>query len=247
MINRISSVAVLCLFAGAAHAGTAGGGTQYDQPVNPGWFVGSGMPNANFVINDNAGTQTGLNAHYRFGIRNPGDFATHDALVLNHYTFRSGESFTDGTATANAAGTAAWNIRFHANLNTSGGTPYNIGNSTVLLTIDWDPGVLTNIHSYNLSTAAMALGAPATTTLIQDSQNLGFSFWNDPGFLAISGGTAHGAFDPNALGTYTVNLSIINGGNTLSSVDMFVHVVPAPGAAALLGLGTLTLSRRRRA
>lgn len=242
----------IALFTAACAATAASAQTTYDTSVTPGWFVGSGQPNANFVVNDNGaeGAQTGLSSFYRYGVRNPGDYTLRDSLVGNVYTYRNGESFTDGTATANAPGTAAWNFNFHFNLDTTGTSGHALGNTATLLAIDWDPTAGVDSHTYDLSFlygAVVGLGPDAT--LLQDSWNLGFDFWNDPDFLSVTGGTAHVTpFDPNATGQYTFHLATFDyTTNTVtSSVDMVVNVVPTPGSAALIGAGLLAIGRRRR-
>lgn len=242
-MNRITTAALTV----SALAAAASAQTVYDTSVTPGWFVGSGQPNANFVVSNNAGAdvQTGLSSFYRYGVRNPGDNALRDSLVNNVYTYRNGEAFTDGTATTVATGTAAWNFNFHANLAVS--APGNtVSTSLVLLTIDWDPTAGTDLRTYNYSNLYALLGGP-NLSLVQGSENLGFSYWTNGAFLAITGSTAPSApFNPFATGTYEFNLTVMNGGVVSSSVDMFVNVVPTPGAAAALGLGGLAAMRRRR-
>lgn len=246
-MNHSSMVGVVAV-AGLAMAASAQ--TVFDNAVTPNWSPGTGIPNAGFVTNDNVAfaTQTGLTSFYRFGVRNPGDFALRDSLTANTYTYRAGESFTDGTATTVATGTAAWNFSWHVNLNTTGGGSIgqNFANNTVLLTIDWDPSAGVDQRTYNLSTLMVGSGV-GSLTLLQSSQNPGFSFWDSASFLALTGTTARTApFNPNALGTYRMQLDVVRGGTTISSAEMFVNVVPTPGAAALLGLGGLAMGRRRR-
>lgn len=215
MLRSITIVSVAALACSMASAQTT-----YNTSVSPGWYVGAGQPNANFVVNDNtaAGVQTGLSAFYRFD-------GGQNSVSGNTYGFNPGNTYPPSS-------TASWNFNYHANLNTTGSSGLNLGNTTILLTVDWDPTAGTNMQTYNLTAAYIgALGSSGT--LLQDSQNLGFSFWGQP-------------FDCNATGTYTFNLSILDGqGATLSSADMNV-VVPAPGAAALMGLGGLAVFRRRR-
>lgn len=243
-MNRLSFIAIPALLAAAASAQTA-----YDNSVTPNWSPGSGIPNAGFVTNDNVplSVQTGLTSFYRFGVRGPGDFALRDSLTANTYTYRAGESYTNGSATTLAPGTAAWNFSWHVNLNTTGGGSIGqtFANNTVLLTIDWDPTAGVNERTYTLTPTVVAVFG-GSSTLSQSSQNPGFSFWNDPSFLSATGSTARGVFDPNALGTYRIQVDVIRGGNNISSSEMFINVVPTPGAAALLGLAGLTATRRRR-
>ena len=227
-MNR-TSAAVLTV---ACFAAAAGAQTTYDTSVSPSWNVGTGQPNANFVVNDDpaTGAQTGLSSFYRFD-------GGQNSIVNNTYEFNSGNTYPPST-------TAAWNFNYHANLGSNG----NVINNNVLLTIDWDPTAGTDLRTYHLEGLFLILSNNPGLNLLQGSENLGFSYWSDPTFLTITGSTAPSvAFDPNATGTYTFNLTIETiGGTSISSVDMFVNVVPAPGAGAALGLGGLAVFRRRR-
>ena len=244
---------LVCLLIPTLIAAAASAQTIYDTSVTPNFSPGAGIPNAGFVVNNNVPllVQTGLTSNYRFGIRQPngpGDTILRNSLVNNVYTFDAGESYTNGAATAIDAGRAAWNFSYSINLNTSGGGSIgqNFNNNTVLLTIDWDPTAGVDQRTYNYSSLLSTIGLGSLTSL-QDSQNFGFGFWDDPTFLARTGSTARTtSFNPFALGTYRVQLDVIRGGNNISSTEMFVNIVPTPGAAALLGLASLAATRRRR-
>lgn len=211
-MNRFAFVTVPAILAAAASAQTV-----YNTTLGIPFSVGTGNTNANFAVNTAApGIELGLSSIYRFT-------GGQNSISGNIYEFNAGNTFPPVT-------TAAWNFNYSANLNTTGSTGLNLGNTTLFLTVDWDPTAGTNIQTYNLS-AAYGGGA---TTIVQDSQNLGFSFWGQP-------------FSNTALGQYVFTLSAVdNVGTTLSSIDMFVNVVPTPGAAALLGVAGLAATRRRR-
>ena len=55
------------------------------------------------------------------------------------------------------------------------------------------------------------------------------------------------AFNPNQIGTYSVEIAVHQSGIIVGSTTMFVNVVPAPSALALLGVAGLAGGRRRRA
>jgi hypothetical protein len=107
--------------------------------------------------------------------------------------------------------------------------------------------------SLYLNNDALALGAPITTTTLQDSENLDFAS------LATSNPTLitapAGPFNPNATGDYTFVLDAYNAGGTLigqSDITVDVTAVPEPttmiaGALLLLpfGAGTLRILRRK--
>ncbi|MFT3686724.1 MAG: hypothetical protein QM783_17690 [Phycisphaerales bacterium] len=209
-MSRFAATAVIV----AAACAAANAQTTYNTSVNPGWFVGTGQPNANFVVNDNpaTGTQTGLSSFYRFD-------GGQNSIANNVYEFNSGNTYAP-------AGTAAWNFNFHANLGGNG----NLINNVILLTIDWDPTAGQDLRTYHLEGLFLIASGNPNLNLLQGSENLGFSYWSDPNFLTITGSQAPSvAFDPNATGTYTFNLAVYTlDGGQLSSVDMAVNVVPAP-------------------
>jgi len=224
----------LCVFAVAAAASTALAGTvtTFDDSLDAGVVIGSGIGNTNFVVNTNAvmGIQTGIKALERF----IGDLPNSG----NTYFAQPGESPTSGAAGAPAdPGTTTWNYFYSVDLGSSGLT---FGDVAVLVSIDFDP-VVGNSNFFTFDLAPL-LGAG--DTLVQDSQNIGFGFWQtlgDPNIFAIN---------PFAPGEYTMSVEVLrlSDGALLSGVDMAVQVVPTPVAASmgLVGLGVIGAHRRRR-
>ena len=85
----------------------------------------------------------------------------------------------------------------------------------------------------------------------QNSWQMGYNFLqvdslNTPG-VSTAGLWTGLAFNPNELGTYSVQILVRQGSTEVGSTTMFVNVVPAPGAFALIGVAGLTGGRRRRA
>lgn len=226
----------------AAVAGSSSGAIAYNTnvlPATPNLLVGTGIPNIGFVTDTQNNAQTGLSAIYRF-------LGGQNYISGNEYGVDSGFSAFP------PAGSAKWNFLLAANLDVDGTSGRNLGNTDVFLTIDWDPSAGTDLRTYNYGAAALAFGAPVitpATTVLQDSQNLAFSFWSDLTFLGITGSTAPSvSFNPFAEGRYDFTLRIQTQGASpvvLSEVSSVV-VVPAPASAALLGLGGLLAARRRR-
>ncbi len=215
----------------------AGGVTNFDSAISAGVVVGSGIPNGNFVVNTNAdmGVQTGIKAIERF----VGDLAN----TGNRYYAQAGESPVSGAANAPAdAGTATWNYLYSVDLGSSGLTFADVA---VNITIDFDPAVgNSNVFEFELvsSLAAQSIDISGLS-LFQDSQNLGFAFWQaigDPDIQPI---------DPFARGEYTMSVEVVlnSNGEVLSSVDMAVAVVPLPGAVSmgLAGMAIIGMRRRR--
>lgn len=217
----------IAIAAALALVSAAGAQTVFNTSVTPSWDVGLGQPNTNFVVNNNttAGVQLGFSSFYRFA-------GGQDFIDNNTYGFQPGPFDVANPSLAK------WNANWHINLDTTGSSGLNLGNTTVELTIDWDPTAGINTRTYNLSAIAIGQSAAnASLSLTQASQNLGFSFWSAIG--------APVTFDPNAVGTYEFTLSASQGSSVLSSVQMFVQV-PTPGSAAVLGMAGVIAARRRR-
>ncbi len=159
-----------------------------------------------------------------------------------------GDLTTDGNGRffANAGspdndGLSSWNIDFGFALSRDA-LPSNY---QMTLMVDFDAGFgtqswvtldLTNFFFFNAITSPSGGG----------SQNPGFGFWavDVPLILDASG---YMAFDPNAVGEYDVKMVLTEvTGAPLLETSIVVEVVPSPSSAALLGLGGLLATRRRR-
>lgn len=190
---------------------------------------GDGNMNTNFAIGryDVGGLhEIGLKAKQRF----IGDLTTDG----------NGRYFADAGSPDND-GLGTWNIDYAFAL------PQNAlpTNYQLLLSVDFDSGFGT--QSFVTLDITNALAASLVTTPAGgDSQNLGFGFWGTsiPFILDASG---HITFDPDAMGEYDINLELRDvSGALLTRTGIVVEVIPTPASAALLGLGALTATRRRR-
>ncbi|MEM7629987.1 MAG: PEP-CTERM sorting domain-containing protein [Planctomycetota bacterium] len=195
-------------------------------------IIGSGISNDNFIIDTDptSGIELGLKAHNRF----VGDLA------------RSGNVYTADTGTTlsptNLLG-STWNVTWVIDF---GGAPGALVYDIEWL-MDFDPSAGSSYATLDVDNTAFFSGDAASTQL-GASENALFNFWGVPfpGFVDASG---HIPFDPNAIGTYDSILRIKEKGteNVVAEAQIFVNVVPAPGAVAMLGLGGLLAVRRRRA
>lgn len=207
-------------------------------------FGGSGIPNdavakSEVFVNGSNTVTLALTAHGRYS--NP--------VVTNNgageYFAGAGQNCgaaTDPVGCPSANQGALWNFGYY--ISTTG--PGNdFADYTFTLYYDFDPGadtLLVNLGQINVNNAISAAGGdPATTTLLQDSQNLLFSSFSTaiPGVVQ----TPPGSFNPNALGEYNFYLGFtannIPGFSGLVGID--VNVVPVPASAWLFGSGLLGL------
>jgi len=191
---------------------------------------GSGNSNSNFTVargTDAFGPlEIGLKAKERF----VGNLTTDGA---GRYFANAGSPDNDGLS--------SWNIDYGFALSQDA-LPANYNLS---LMIDFDAGFGTQSWVTLDITNALAFNA-ITTPAGGDSQNPGFGFWGTtiPFVIDASG---YIAFDADATGEYDVRLVLRDSaGALLAESAIVVEVVPAPGAMALLGLGGLVATRRRR-
>ncbi len=211
-------------------------------PLPGATFGGTGIPNdavAIKTIETMGNTITlGLTATQRFG----------EPAVTNDGA---------GTFTAQAGGfpgspsLARWNFNYFINIDGTG----TFDDFVFKLLYDFDPAAGTDesVHGvldFNAAITAAMIPLSAVT-LVQDSQNLGFSF-----LAAASSFIAppvFGAFDPNAIGEYTFSLRAFDSTGTtlLGESAIQVNTVPEPISASLFGIGALGLAiggvcRRRK-
>lgn len=185
---------------------------------------GMGNQNLNYIISRNAGEgiEIGIKAKERLVGQLPTD-------GTNRYFSPTGSPDNDGLA--------VWNIDFGFAF--ENGT---IDQYDVELRLDFDPAA--NSASFTritLSNSPDLLGLASGG----GSQNPGFAFWGVdlPGLVDASG---YQVFDADAVGEYEFGITVRDSaGSVLADATGFV-VVPAPGGAALLGLGGLLAVRRRR-
>ncbi|TVQ59861.1 MAG: hypothetical protein EA379_09645 [Phycisphaerales bacterium] len=219
--------------AGAAGATTV---TTFGDSLNAGVVIGSGISNTNFVVNTNTsnGVQTGIKAFERF----VGDISSN----MGTYYAQPGESPVSGAAGAPAdPGTATWNYLYSVDLGAM-----TFAEVAVNVAIDFNPAAgNSDVFEFELvSTLAAQNVDISSLSLFQDSQNLGFGFWQSIGDPNIY------PFNPFAPGEYTMSVDVVRLSDSahLSGVNMTVVVVPLPTPIGLAAAGLLAIPaiRRRR-
>lgn len=195
---------------------------------------GDGNSNSNFTIARNSDAfgdlEIGLKAKERF----VGDLSTNGA---GRYYAAAGSPNNDGVS--------SWNIDYAFALSRDA-LPANYNLSMM---VDFDAGFGT--QSWVTFDITQTLeNFFITTQAGGDSQNLNFGFWGNTttGPLNIEiDASGHIIFDADAPGEYDIKLILTEAtGAPLAESAIVVEVVPAPGSIALLGLGALTATRRRR-
>ena len=192
-------------------------GPTYDTTLPDPIFIGTGLSNEHMAVTAECGFNVGIKAHQRF----LGDIVPN----VNTYTVETGESPTSGSDPTPAAGTARWNYLVSVNLGT-----YTFNDLQVFQKIDFDPadgGGQTGPYVADIS-QLMIDNSLGGTSLYQESQNLGFAFWQTIGDAAIL------PFDPFAPGIYDQVIEVWTKDSVLLiQADIRVEVVK-PGCTNIL-------------
>jgi len=237
---------------------------QFNQDVTTNVIFGSGNANGSFTTDRQNGVELGLRAKLRFNSSNLPE-NTFNSNGTGGYNFDTGTpTLGSGFGFANDADTPIWNFEWSINTNFDGSNPgRNLDNLTYLLELDGNPDAVGTSfpvffdpinqtfpdHAIGTNATGNGAGTEATSavdyTALIANNNLAQNSWNYIFF---------GAFiDPNAPGTYTINLSAFDGNSLLAatSIDVNVGVVPLPAALPLYGTGLALMGfvgwRRRKA
>lgn len=211
-------------------------------------FGGSGIPNnavakTEVFVNGTNTVTLALTAHGRYfnpAVTNNG---------AGEYFAGAGQNCgvaTDPVGCPSASQGALWNFGYYISTTGAGN---DFADYTFTLYYDFDPGantLLGNLGKINVNNAIIGAGGnPATTTLVQDSQNLLFSSFSTaiPGVVQTP---TPGSFNPNASGEYNFYIGFtannIPGFSGVVGIDMnVVPAVPVPASAWLFGSGLLGL------
>ncbi len=203
----------------------------------PTWNVGSGQPQDNFVLDQypafpGGALELGQRTIYR-------QSAMPVPVSGTMYTVYSGYQTAGefGAPSTNIARNR-WNFDYH--IYYSGGVQ-NLDNLFMTITSPTGNTVSALFFDMKVANNDNVTGSqpfPAgdsqdPTFYIQDSQNPVFAPWFVP------------MFNMDVEGLYAFTLTAVEGQASVSQT-MYVNVIPAPGAGALLGLCGLTCVRRRR-
>lgn len=224
----VLSIVVMLVSAGSSSAATS---------TIPTWNVGSGQPQDNFLLDSYQAFPGGMLELGQRTIHRQS--ATPVPVTGNTYTVWSGYQTAGefGAPVTNMARNR-WNFDYH--IYYAGGFA-NLDSLTMTITSPLGNTVTAPFFDMKVANNDNVTGAqpyPMGDSMnpafyIQDSQNPVFAPW----FVAT--------FDMNVEGLYTFTLTAVEG-STTASQTMFVNVIPAPGATALLGLGGIVCIRRRR-
>ena len=240
ILTTLATGAAAMTITTAAHATT----TFNAALASPGFYNGSGNPNAGFTVNTENGIELGLGVNYRFV--GP---VTPDLVPNPSNVYHVNPGFSTGASCANVC--SLWNFEFSVNLGTSGkhlsdiNTQLTIQNATNLQKIVFDPKPIADNASYDGTNTHSSGGAHSTDVGFQNSENLSFlTPLLTPPFN----------WDPTADNTFIITLALLNEtGAPIQSVSETVVVgagaAPLPAALPLFASGAAVLgffARRRK-
>jgi len=142
---------------------------------------------------------------------------------------------------------ALWNFNFFIDIESTSGE--TLADYDITLYYDFDPAFddgPSGLGTINITNGILAGPDPATTLLVEGSENLLFDFLATgiPGLINAPGGT----FNPTVPGEYNCGISVGQDGWGVENVRMDVQVVPIPAAARLFVpvlFGLVAVKRRK--
>ena len=214
-------------------------------PLPGATFGGTGNPNSAVEVGiATVGSDTitlGLAAQQRYqnpALGNDGN-GTYFATTGVNYGNPANPTSTVGVSTTLGA---TWNFDYYVSIAGGG----NLSDYSFVLQYALIPGAAP-IGSLNVNGIAPYLGFSPTGTIVQDSENLDFSFLGTsiPGLVS----PPSGSFDPNATGNYAFLLDAYDGSTLVDQVAITVNVSAASAVgdsngtniSLLLGLASLGL------
>ena len=256
----MTTIRTLGAFTAAAIAAIAFGSaanatTAFNQSlVSPGFYAGSGNPNAGFTVDTTSGVEIGLGLHYRYGA-NVSPSPT-SGSVYNVQTGYYGSGWCGGIC-------SLWNIDFSINLRADGPTANSnvladfvptlevtkVGGATVSMNLlDAFPDSSGWNGSENTAYDPSGLAGPSTDNTstdwgVQNSENLAFSQFSGL------------AFNPAENASYLVTLFLAPSSSASSAVaaqqvSIQINATPIPASLPLFagGLGVMGLifGRKKR-
>lgn len=211
-------------------------------PLPAATFGGSGIPNdavaiSTIVDGDNTIT-LGLSATPRFTGTVGNDGAGTFSAEVGGYV---------GPPPPADPALSRWNFSFYASLDDGGITGDTFSSYMISLLYDLDPAAGTDDSDHGVIDLSAAF---PSDTLVEGSQNPGFSFLTVPIPSVLIPPTFAGGFDPSAIGEYTFALRVSDlSGGSLGEASIAVNTVPEPTSMALFGLTALGMGgaiRRRK-
>ncbi|MEM7807906.1 MAG: hypothetical protein AAF561_07340 [Planctomycetota bacterium] len=235
------------------------GNIEFDQNVAPDVIFGSGNANGAFTTNRENNVELALRAKLRFNDSNDPE-NTFNSDGAGTYTFEAGTPPEGFGFALNSPTTPIWNFEWSINTDLDGSSGVDLNQLTYELRIDGDASSSTDFLTFdpiNVPVSTHRFGDNSTGNgagvnaggselaygnLIADN-NVAQNSWNYEFFN--DAGTALENFNPNFVGTYTIQLEAFSGGNSLGFTSIDVSVVPEP-VAAMGGLSLLSLLGLRR-
>lgn len=219
----------MALIAGAVPGLAFANTLVFDTPLAaPGFYNGTGNQNAGFTtLTTDNGIELGLGVQHRFL---GGAFAPTPGTA-NYFVPNGGTT---------SPPRALWNYDFSVNLGTSGLTLQSIQNGTTITVLDTTTGkqisyqplvILGDNAGFDgtTTTNGKPAGAPLTDIGFQNSENLGFDL--DPVHNAAF------AFNPFALDSYLVTLTVDEPTGAVLNLSETINAVPESSTWAMMILG----------